>query len=120
MLEEDLQRGSPIGPLDWHGILPFRTDAASDLLGWVGLQAARCRAEPAFERRVPALTHHRLVYVARPPDKLELRFDGVKRKGPSPPGSITLVPANDRLSPMVFDADQVTVFGRVVTVMRRL
>jgi len=34
--------------------------------------------------------------------------------------TITLVPANDRLSPMVFDADQVTVFGRVVTVMRRL
>ena len=93
MLEEDLQRGGPISPLDWHRILPFRTDAASDRLGWVGLQAARCRAEPAFERRVPALAHHRLVFVARPPDRLELRFDGVKRQGPSPPGSITLVPA---------------------------
>jgi repressor LexA len=34
--------------------------------------------------------------------------------------TITLVPANDRLSPMVFDADQVQIFGRVVTVMRRL
>ncbi len=34
--------------------------------------------------------------------------------------SVTLVPANERLSPMVFDADDVTVFGRVVTVMRRL
>lgn len=34
--------------------------------------------------------------------------------------NITLVPANERLAPMVFDADQVTVFGRVVTVMRRL
>jgi repressor LexA len=33
---------------------------------------------------------------------------------------ITLVPSNDRLAPMVFDADEVTVFGRVVTVMRRL
>ena len=34
--------------------------------------------------------------------------------------TIVLEPANERLSPMVFDADEVTVFGRVVTVMRRL
>jgi repressor LexA len=34
--------------------------------------------------------------------------------------SITLLPANQRLSPLVFDADQVQIFGRVVTVMRRL
>ena len=34
--------------------------------------------------------------------------------------TITLLPANDRLEPMVFDADQVVVYGRVVTVMRRL
>jgi len=34
--------------------------------------------------------------------------------------TITLEPANARLEPMVFPADQVVVFGRVVTVMRRL
>ena len=34
--------------------------------------------------------------------------------------TVTLVPANERLAPMVFDAGEVTVFGRVVTVMRRL
>jgi repressor LexA len=34
--------------------------------------------------------------------------------------SVTLVPANPRLQPMVFDAGEVTVFGKVVTVMRRL
>ena len=39
-----------------------------------------------------------------------------QRKG----STITLVPANSRLSPMVFPADQVEIFGRVVTVMRRL
>jgi len=33
---------------------------------------------------------------------------------------IILVPANERLSPMDFAADEVTVFGKVVTVMRRL
>jgi repressor LexA len=33
---------------------------------------------------------------------------------------VTLVPANSRLEPMVFEADQVTVYGKVVTVLRRL
>ena len=33
---------------------------------------------------------------------------------------IVLLPSNERLSPMVFDADEVAVFGRVVTVMRKL
>ena len=88
-----MKRSGPITPLDWHRILPFRTDAASDRLGWVGLQAARCRAEPAFERKVPALAHHRLVFVAQPPDELDLRYEGVKRHVPSPAGSITVVPA---------------------------
>jgi repressor LexA len=34
--------------------------------------------------------------------------------------TIILVPSNERLSPMEFPADEVTVFGRVVTVLRRL
>jgi repressor LexA len=38
------------------------------------------------------------------------------RKG----AKVTLVPSNVRLSPMVFDANDVQVFGRVVTVLRRL
>ena len=33
---------------------------------------------------------------------------------------VVLVPANERLAPMEYDAADVTVFGRVVTVMRRL
>ena len=33
---------------------------------------------------------------------------------------ITLVPANPTLDPMVFTSDEVSVFGKVVTVMRRL
>ncbi len=33
---------------------------------------------------------------------------------------ISLIPANARFQTMVFDADQVEIFGRVVTVMRRL
>jgi repressor LexA len=38
------------------------------------------------------------------------------RKG----GKIVLQPANARLTPMEFDADEVEVFGKVVTVLRRL
>lgn len=38
-----------------------------------------------------------------------------KRNG----ATVTLVPANPRLEPMVFEADDVTIFGRVVTVLRR-
>jgi repressor LexA len=33
---------------------------------------------------------------------------------------IVLVPSNSEMEPMVFPADEVTIFGRVVTVMRRL
>jgi repressor LexA len=35
-------------------------------------------------------------------------------------GTVTLQPANAALSPMVFDPDDVRIYGRVVTVMRRL
>jgi AraC family transcriptional regulator len=93
MRQQEPGRGDPIGPLDWRKILPFEAAAASDRLGWVGLEAARCRAEPAFERNVPAITHHRLVLVTRPPEDLDLRYEGVKRHRPTPAGSISLVPA---------------------------
>lgn len=33
---------------------------------------------------------------------------------------VVLVPANERLEPMVFQPDEVTIYGRVVTVLRRL
>jgi repressor LexA len=35
-------------------------------------------------------------------------------------GRIVLVPANERLAPMDFDPSEVTIFGKVVTVLRRL
>jgi repressor LexA len=38
------------------------------------------------------------------------------RKG----GKIVLVPANPALEPMTYDPDEVTIFGKVVTVLRRL
>jgi repressor LexA len=35
-------------------------------------------------------------------------------------GKVTLVPSNPELEPMTFPADDVQIYGRVVTVMRRL
>jgi AraC family transcriptional regulator len=93
MQQKEPGGGEPIGLLDWRQILPFEAAAASDRLGWVGLVAARCHAEPAFELNVPAITHHRLVLVTRPPEDLDLRYEGVKRHRPTPAGSISLVPA---------------------------
>jgi AraC family transcriptional regulator len=85
-----------LGPLDWLKVIPFQAVAASDRLGWVGLEAARYRASPAWEYNAPALTHHRLVLVTRPPQELDLRFEGVKRHVPPPAGAIILVPAGTR------------------------
>jgi AraC family transcriptional regulator len=74
-------------------IIPFEPDAASDPLGWAGLEAARYRAAPASELRPPAITHDRLVLFSRPPEELDLLYDGVKRHVPPPAGSISLLPA---------------------------
>jgi AraC family transcriptional regulator len=90
------QEEGPIRPWDWLKVIPFQAVAASDRLGWVGLEAARYSASTAWEYNAPALTHHRLVLVTRPPQELELRFEGVKRHVPPPAGAIILVPAGIR------------------------
>jgi repressor LexA len=46
----------------------------------------------------------------------EATIKTLRRRG----GQVVLVPANETLSEMVFDDDEVQVFGRVVTVMRKL
>jgi AraC family transcriptional regulator len=86
-------RGGPLAPVDWLKRVPFEAAAASDRLGWVGLEAARYRAAPASELHLPAITHHALVLVTRPPEELDLRYEGVKRHVPPPAGSVSLVPA---------------------------
>jgi AraC family transcriptional regulator len=95
VMQQDIPErgGGPIGPLDWLKILPHETAASSDRLGWVGLEAARCRSAPAFEFDLPALTHHRLFLFARPPDDLHLHYADVERHVPPPAGSVMLLPA---------------------------
>src|SRR5262245_61149620 len=86
--------GDARGPLaTLRQIIPFEAAAASDRLGWIGLEAARYRAAPAAELNPPALTHPRLVLFSRPPDELDLRYEGVDRHAPPPAGSISIVPA---------------------------
>jgi hypothetical protein len=91
MKQEEPERGGPLGPLAFSK--PFEADASSDRLGWVGLEAERFRATPAFELNQPPLTHHKLVLYTRPPEELEMRFEGVKRHVPPPSGAIFVVPA---------------------------
>jgi AraC family transcriptional regulator len=94
MRQEELGRGDPLGPLAaLRKVLPFEAAATSDWLGWVGLEAARYCETPAFEFNPLALSHHRLVLFARPPEELDLLCEGVKRHVPPPAGSIMLVPA---------------------------
>ena len=74
---------------------PVRAAAAwSDRLGWVGLER-RCAAmqRRAFELDPPALTHHMFALYVRPPEELDLMYEGVKRHVPPPAGAIILVPA---------------------------
>src|SRR3954454_24870904 len=94
MRQEEPGLGGPLGPLaTLRKIIPFEATAASDRLGWVGLEAARYRAAPAAELNPPALTHDRLVLFSRPPEGLDLVYEGVKRHVPPPAGSVSVVPA---------------------------
>jgi AraC family transcriptional regulator len=85
--------GDPLGPIALRQLVPFEPSATSDALGWVGLEAARYRRAPTSEINLSALTHHTLVIITRPPEKLDLVYEGVKRHVPPPAGSILLVPA---------------------------
>jgi AraC family transcriptional regulator len=93
MRREEPMHGGPIGPYDWLKKFPGEPFAASDRLGWVGLKAARYHATPAFEFHPPALTHHMFILYARPPEQLDLVYEGVKRHLPPPAGAIMLMPA---------------------------
>jgi AraC family transcriptional regulator len=83
----------PIGPIELRKLVPFEPSAMSDPFGWVGLEAARYQAAPASEIHLSPLTHHALVLITRPPEELDLLYEGVKRHRSPPAGSIAVVPA---------------------------
>ena len=88
MPEEEPIHASPLGPLDYLKAIASEPAAWSDRLGWVGLKAARYYATPAFEFHPPALTHHMFILYARPPEQLDLVYEGGKRHVPPPAGAI--------------------------------
>jgi AraC family transcriptional regulator len=94
MRQQEPGRGGPLGPLAvLRKILPIEPAAASHRLEGAGMEATRYRGTPACEIDLPPLTHHALVLFTRPPDELDLRYEGVKRHVPPPAGSVLLWPA---------------------------
>jgi AraC family transcriptional regulator len=71
----------------------FAPFATSDRRGWKGVQAARYRKNLANGEFSVSVATHMLVLTIRPAEKMDLRYEGVKRDLPLPPGSIAIVPA---------------------------
>jgi AraC family transcriptional regulator len=78
---------------EWNKVVPFAPCAASDRMGWEGVQAVYYRESPASEVNFPPVSQHVLVLMIRPPEKFYLRYEGVKRDMRPPAGSIAVVPA---------------------------
>src|SRR5262245_50672205 len=93
MQRKPAESGPLLGPLEYHPLVPVEPTAASQRLGWTGLEATRFSdlGDAEFER--PALTHHSLILITDPPDELDLRYADVKRHRLPPRGSISVVPA---------------------------
>ena len=93
MQREPAESGPLLGPLEYHPLVPVEPTAASERLGWTGLEAAQFNAVAGTEFERPALTHHLLLLHTGLPDDLDLRYEDVKRRRPPPLGSISVVPA---------------------------
>ena len=65
-------------------------------------------------RQQPTANNNDIVIAGIPGEEATVKT--YQRKG----NVVTLLPSNTRLAPMVFPADDVEIFGKVVTVMRRL
>src|SRR5262245_66051834 len=93
MQRESLESGRLLGPLENHELIPVGPTVLSQGLGWTGLEATRFSdwGDADFER--PALTHHSLVLITKPPDELDLRYEDVKRHRPPRLGFVSAVPA---------------------------
>jgi AraC family transcriptional regulator len=74
--------------------VPFAPCTTSYRMGWKGLEAVRYRNDSASsEITLPPLPYHCLVLISQPPEKLRVRYEGVKRDMPPAAGSIAVVPA---------------------------
>jgi AraC family transcriptional regulator len=75
-------------------IYPFTPSATSTGRGWEALQAIRWRKVPVSgEISFFPMSQHKLALIVRPPEKMDLRCEGVKLDRPVPGGSILVMPA---------------------------
>jgi AraC family transcriptional regulator len=93
MKQEALEGGNSAGAIDRAEVFPSEADAATQWLGSAGLRAARCRDARASGANLPPLPYQWLVLFTRPPQELDVRYEGVNRHVPPAAGSISLVPA---------------------------
>jgi AraC family transcriptional regulator len=95
MRQQEPGLSGPLGPLELVKHFPGEPFAASDRLGWVGLEALRYRDQPPNEAFQPPLTHHSLLVFVRTPKEFEVQSEGISRVVPPPAGSILVVPAGN-------------------------
>jgi AraC family transcriptional regulator len=77
----------------YYSALREKTLATSYGMGWKGLQAVRMESPGGeFSAAITPSTHV-LVLCVRPPEKMDLRYEGVKQDMSPPAGSIAVVPA---------------------------
>jgi AraC family transcriptional regulator len=92
-MQGELSKSEPLlGPFERRHTL-VAPSAASQRLGWTGLEAARFSDVPGTEFERPALTHHLLLLHTGLPDELDLRYADIKRHRPPPFDSVSVVPA---------------------------
>ena len=89
------QEGNSLKELEaLQKIVPFAPFATSYGMGWKGLQAVRYRDSSDRELSVAHTPGtHVLTLLVRPPEKMDLRYEGGKRDMPPPAGSIMVAPA---------------------------
>ena len=79
------------GPETLQKIVPYQPYYG---VRWKGLEAFRYRtSSTGVEFTLPPVSYHCLVLISRPPEKLRLLVEGVKRDLPPAAGSIAVVPA---------------------------
>ncbi|HEY0801690.1 MAG TPA: AraC family transcriptional regulator [Steroidobacteraceae bacterium] len=77
----------------YYSALKEKSFATSYGMGWKGLQAVRIESPGGEFSAAGTPSTHVLCLNVRPPEKLDLRYEGVKRDMPPPAGSIAVVPA---------------------------
>jgi AraC family transcriptional regulator len=87
-------------PFDLNGYysaLREKSFATSYGMGWKGLQAVRLQNPGVESGAEITRSTHVLGLCVRPPEKMEMQYEGVKRDMPSPAGSIIVVPAGSSM-----------------------